>query len=643
MDRQKPGHTKHSLLWLWITLGIVGTVAAVFVVLFAAGVFNGPQNHKPTASLPPVEPEHQSRYQDHSQAPYQQPTEESITAFESLLLDLNHQTAGLIGSDGYVQEENKDAVLRIAGDYVRDQYRKGILSEYAIEEDSVFLRDARTGITYVLTVPIEGVDAAGPDTEITICTFQPFRSDYDKRNDAETNRLMSFPDEAAVDVDVAFDNYSFSPENDLDNQQVRFDVFRQFGRNQLILWHGHGDYTRALGPFIGTSTESSIPFKFDHWDDYINNRITNGGRFGGDLARLHVCVTSKYIDTYCPDLTGSLVYMGICESGRTDQLANAFLNKGAVAYIGNSRTIYTTYNLRMQNSIIHTMTRINPNTGDYYTLEEARLWACGTYGKNDGSKRHATPLIFGDKDYRLRSVAAERELGHDADQRMVITDQECYAGPWQETYLTILRKYADGIRGYQRQQELYLEYLDGDPLYVAMPDMNGDYIPELMFFWQPDRREETYDADLELEADLYVYRSNGNETRCVVSIRNAYLEASNGADYTVAFCSRDQTFHVEYYVGNGVWQRTFSIPDFLEQVYMRAVYGDPEDYNPVDHHFLNGKYISKPHFVKEWLKLSEYPYKVIGSLDYKSAIPDKLYTVDEAIRYLEGLVSQEQK
>ena len=74
---------------------------------------------------------------------------------------------------------------------------------------------------------------------------------------------------------------------------------------------------------------------------------------------------------------------------------------------------------------------------------------------------------------------------------------------------------------------------------------------------------------------------------------------------------------------------------------MRLSWSDPDDAedeyaNNENRYFLNGRYISKEHFDKVWLTLSESPYKVIGSLDYKSDIPDALYTLDEAMHYLEN-------
>ena len=633
---KKPG--RKGLIYLLTALGIICLFIVLYTVFFSNNTSMNSGGNKADSSLP-VSTVHESRYTDHSQAPYQEPSEEGITSFESMISDLNDKIAGLVDSSGYVSEDNQNKLLRTAGTYLQDQYQKGTLSEYAIDENSVFFRDARTGLSYNLVVPLEGKDAVGVNAEISIRTFQPFRANYIQYRDALTGYMMSLPDNAAIEVDETFDNYTFSHTNNMDNEEVPYDVFTKFGPNQLIIWHGHGDYTEALGSYILTSTVSSIQFKLEHWEDYTRNRLTNCGYFGRSIEHYNICVTSEYIKTYCGNMQGSVIYMGICESGRTRQLADAFLDKGADAFIGNSQTIITKYNLRMQNTIISRLTQINPDTGDYYTLEEARSYACGMYGTDDG--KGATPLIFGDGNYRLRSAAEERMLGPDADQRMTIADTRVYYGTWQETYLTILRNHANSIRTHQEQIAQIMPYLNGDPLYVALPDMNGDRIPELIFIQCPNDRETDLFGNSELEGDLYLYRSNGTETRCVATIRDTYLDVNNGAEYTVAFCPTNQTFHTEYYVGDGRWQRSLSIAHYQEETYMRLSWSDPDDAedeyaNNENRYFLNGRYISKEHFDKVWLTLSESPYKVIGSLDYKSDIPDALYTLDEAMHYLEN-------
>ena len=117
-------------------------------------------------------------------------------------------------------------------------------------------------------------------------------------------------------------------------------------------------------------------------------------------------ITSKFVEAYCPDITGSIVYMGQCHGGHDYALATAFLEKGAVAVYGSSLQIQMHYGDMMQYRVTSLLGEINPNTKNYYTTGEALKKAQSEYGVDDsvlyeGGAMGARMILFGDPNFRL--------------------------------------------------------------------------------------------------------------------------------------------------------------------------------------------------------------------------------------------------
>lgn len=78
------------------------------------------------------------------------------------------------------------------------------------------------------------------------------------------------------------------------------------------------------------------------------------------------------------------------------------MNKGATAVVGNINSINTYYDISMAETTLKTMVKVNPNTDNYYTLEEAMHLAKKENGTTDSHGAEA--LIFGGEEaenYRL--------------------------------------------------------------------------------------------------------------------------------------------------------------------------------------------------------------------------------------------------
>lgn len=221
---------------------------------------------------------------------------------------------------------------------------------------------------------------------------------------------MRLPDNAANAIAQEFSNYSFPSSNNLDNSAVSLDRIKSISSNQVVLWHGHGGYSKSLHSFLLTGEAFSWTkwwFDTNYWWDCVQDRIIKS-------SNGNVIITPKFINKYCGNMNNSFVYLAACQSGTDNVLANSFLNKGASAVVANSETIYTIYNTRIQNATIINMCTVNPNTRNYYTLSEALNRAKEQHGRDDGSEHHATPLIFGGtnaSNYRFGDVKPGRIVG----------------------------------------------------------------------------------------------------------------------------------------------------------------------------------------------------------------------------------------
>lgn len=301
-------------------------------------------------------------------------------------------------SSGTMSAENAAKSLKEAAAYAKKQVAGGKMLRYEVNSDNVVCK-MKSGLTVVYQPEIAGIDSIGKNVSMKIVTMQPCLSMYG----SSLNNNMKLPDNAATTIASEFSNYSFSSSDNLDNSSVSLERIKQISSNQVVIWHGHGGYSKSLHSFLVTGEEfdwNKWMWDVGYWMDCVQNRIV-------ESSNGRAMITSKFISKYCGNMNNTMIYLAACCSGKDDVLATAFLNKGASAVVANSETIYTTYNTRMENAVLTNMASVNSATNNYYTLEEALNAAKSRYGSNDGSEHHATPLIFGGttaRNYRFGDV-----------------------------------------------------------------------------------------------------------------------------------------------------------------------------------------------------------------------------------------------
>lgn len=331
------------------------------------------------------------------------PTEDMVSEMEAIEEHLKTIEQEFADGEGYISEEEAADVLEEAAAYVKELHNKKQILEYEINEDNILLR-FRSGILYMYSPQVKGLDGTGEDAAVSVITCQPFRDSYSY----EVASYMGLPDAAAGKLDQAFDRCIYSEKTNYDMEEVTLDLIRSFSANQIILWHGHGMYSSEYHSILLTGETYDWKYLFR---DAIKGAVVL-------VENWRIGITSEYIDEYCGDLSNSFIYLGACRSGMDSALADSFLNKNAAAVVANSDTIYTAYDLLMLHSVVENMTVLNAGTKNYNTLSEALALAKKTYGADDskyGRKAEvAEALIFGGERAKQYRVAEYEPIDEDS-------------------------------------------------------------------------------------------------------------------------------------------------------------------------------------------------------------------------------------
>ncbi|MBQ4061298.1 MAG: hypothetical protein IJD14_00395 [Christensenellaceae bacterium] len=274
-----------------------------------------------------------------------------------------------------------------------------IIDIYTNTDDYSVTAKFSCGLSMCFVPEIHGLDALGSSGPVSITTCQPYYSSYEHALD-----YMDLPDNAAWEISQSLSGYEFA--YNFDDEYVDLNVIKNFGPNEIILWHDHGNWTQKLGSFLRTGERFDWNlFKNDHsyFADTVTDRIIADSNY-------FVCITDGFIEKYIPDMTDSIVYLAACSSGKDTRLADAFLKKGAAAVIANNESIYTEYNLKMMYSTMTNLAKIDPSTGNYYNLRNALAAASEEHGFDDSAYKPyalpAYPVIFGDGSVSLCDIAA---------------------------------------------------------------------------------------------------------------------------------------------------------------------------------------------------------------------------------------------
>ena len=203
------------------------------------------------------------------------------------------------------------------------------------------------GVHY--TVPVEGLASSG--SEISIYSYQPY---YDEFVNGESGILNkgSYPDkaiEALCDLDIT----ASKPTAALHDGAVTLEQIKKMQGNSVIVWVGHGGYSKERHSTLCLPLEVNEDFLSDYKADIEAGRI----EVYISAKKMKMCITAAFFEAYLPDgaLDNSIIYLAACHSGQDNVLAETLIRKGAVTVYGNSDKLLKGYNNVMCRSVIEAL------------------------------------------------------------------------------------------------------------------------------------------------------------------------------------------------------------------------------------------------------------------------------------------------
>ena len=300
-------------------------------------------------------------------------------------------------TDGNVPPEKTDALLdeveKLANQYQAD----GIIDSYDRQENSICFKFS-SGANYLYTPPSTDFLAGSGE----ILTIEPYASvgEFDSCFQYTGKNPDQFAGTLAENLPTQL---SFPNANDWDT--LTFDQVSQMGDHQVILWFGHGGYTREFGSVLGTSVDIRDARSIKPYVDGLRNGeiLLSADKF---------CISAAFFDKHLQDgsLNGSMVILAACESAADNRLATAFINKGASVVMANDKSIRVLYMLDMLDTFVTELSRKEGNTCP--TADEALLKAKQKHGYRDSIIQGVgaqVQLIYaeGQSDYRLSDTPAQ--------------------------------------------------------------------------------------------------------------------------------------------------------------------------------------------------------------------------------------------
>ena len=222
----------------------------------------------------------------------------------------------------------------------------------------------------------------------------------------------------------------------LDDEEVSLSAIKSFESNQIILWEGHGNYSKFDHSYLVTGEKYKwyMDFDLDYILDFIQGRVfESSGR---------ICITSKYIKKYCHNLDHSFIWLGSCNSGKDSVLADSFLQAGASAVIGFTETTKAAYERVVLSNVIAAMTSLNNDTSNYHSMKEAITEAKSSVGADDslfGGVGSTAKIFGGEKanNFRFADAQAGLQNGVYLDQ-FEITNSDRYTGNMGDSFIDVL-------------------------------------------------------------------------------------------------------------------------------------------------------------------------------------------------------------
>lgn len=286
-----------------------------------------------------------------------------IAEFEETL-DQIDQNAATYASGGFQTEEDVKNAIAAQKSYAKELEAQGVVSSYTADDNSVYFK-FENGLSYLYIAAPEGTDALSTDSEATVCSVET------------TGRADSFAAISTVTSAFSATSSKWSASTAKTPSNITLAGLKELGgKQQLLIWAGHGGYNRKTGSVLDTGIDSDLSDKAQLIE--IKNDRATIVNVAGDPDS-HLAITPSFVKRYVRGLGGSVVYLCACSTGEDSQLADAFLDNGATAVFGNTGSISHVYNVAMLQSVLTTFLTPDEN-GNYPTLSKALSTAKKTIG-----------------------------------------------------------------------------------------------------------------------------------------------------------------------------------------------------------------------------------------------------------------------
>lgn len=291
-----------------------------------------------------------------------------IAEFEETL-DQIDQNAATYASGGFQTEEDVKNAIAAQKSYAKELEAQGVVSSYTADDNSVYFK-FENGLSYLYIAAPEGTDALSTDSEATVCSVET------------TGRADSLAAISTVTSAFSATSSKWSASTAKTPSNITLAGLKELGgKQQLLIWAGHGGYNRKTGSVLDTGIDSDLSDKAQ-LIEIKNDRATIVNVAGDPDSNL--AITPGFVKRYVRGMGGSVVYLCACSTGEDSQLADAFLDNGATAVFGNTGSISHVYNVAMLQGVLTAFLTPDEN-GNYPTLSKSLSTAKKTIG-NDSAE-----------------------------------------------------------------------------------------------------------------------------------------------------------------------------------------------------------------------------------------------------------------
>lgn len=277
-----------------------------------------------------------------------------IAEFEETL-DQIDQNAATYASGGFQTEEDVKNAIAAQKSYAKELEAQGVVSSYTVDDNSVYFK-FENGLSYLYIAAPEGTDALSTDFEATVYSVET------------TGRADSLAAISTVTSAFSATSSKWSASTAKTPSNITLAGLKELGgKQQLLIWAGHGGYNRKTGSVLDTGIDSDLSDK-SQLIEIKNDRATIVNVAGDPDS--HLAITPGFVKRYVRGMGGSVVYLCACSTGEDSQLADAFLDNGATAVFGNTGSISHVYNLAMLEGVLTAFLTPDEN-GNYPTLSKS--------------------------------------------------------------------------------------------------------------------------------------------------------------------------------------------------------------------------------------------------------------------------------